>query len=127
MCRARGDWPGAWDAINQVKDEVPRSHLKIGPIIITQARFHLDQGDLAAAEQLIQAYEIGATDRFNLNTMGVQRYGYTRQRRSSMLSHHPFVQPRVPYRRKQGLYLLDEANRMSYTGNNRHQSLWIKS
>jgi LuxR family maltose regulon positive regulatory protein len=72
VCRARGDWSGAWDVINQVNKEIPQSQLKIGQIIITQVRFHLDQGDLNAAEQLIRRYEIGARDTFNFNTMGEQ-------------------------------------------------------
>jgi len=72
VCRARGDWPGAWDVLNQAKDEGPQSQLKSGPILLTQVRFYLDQGDLDAAEQLIQRYGIGAKDMFNFNTMGEQ-------------------------------------------------------
>ena len=52
--------------------DVPQSQLKTGPIISTQIRFHLDQDDLDAAAQLVQRYEIGAQEAFNLNTMGEQ-------------------------------------------------------
>jgi LuxR family maltose regulon positive regulatory protein len=70
LCRAQGDWQGAWDMIDQAQGEVPHSSLRVGQLVIAQIRFHLDQDDLDAAEQLIQDYGIEIKEKFNFNTMG---------------------------------------------------------